>query len=241
MIILQETYDLLTKFEECRSEADVSRLTLKLAGEFGVEHFLSGTMPCFNETPEEQIAHIISGSWPDEWGERYFNNGYISVDPTIAHVIGSDSPLNWSDISNQTHETSNNVIHEAKEFGLTQGITIPQASLDGLKIGISFSGSRLDIDNPRISTVLTVIGSYSVGTSLRLSSRKQRSNPIHLTPREREILQWVGAGKTSFEIGIILSISSATVEKHIRSTMQKIGANNRPHVIAEAMRIGLLH
>lgn len=50
-----------------------------------------------------------------------------------------------------------------------------------------------------------------------------------LSEREREILEWVCKGKTNFETGMILDISSFTVKNHIQRIFQKIGANNRVH------------
>lgn len=48
-----------------------------------------------------------------------------------------------------------------------------------------------------------------------------------LTKREREILQLVGAGLSSADIGGRLGIGRATVETHIRSAMAKLGASRR--------------
>lgn len=53
--------------------------------------------------------------------------------------------------------------------------------------------------------------------------------PFGLSEREREILEWICKGKTNFETGMILDISSFTVKNHIQRIFQKIGANNRVH------------
>lgn len=48
-----------------------------------------------------------------------------------------------------------------------------------------------------------------------------------LTPRERQVLFWVGKGKSNAEIGIILGIASATVGKHLERIYPKIHVENR--------------
>jgi DNA-binding CsgD family transcriptional regulator len=48
-----------------------------------------------------------------------------------------------------------------------------------------------------------------------------------LTRREAELLQWVTQGKTNAEIGIILSISLATVKKHLQHVYEKLGVETR--------------
>jgi DNA-binding CsgD family transcriptional regulator len=48
-----------------------------------------------------------------------------------------------------------------------------------------------------------------------------------LTAREREVLQWLGQGKSNAEIGIILEISTHTVKRHVERVLSKTGAENR--------------
>jgi DNA-binding CsgD family transcriptional regulator len=48
-----------------------------------------------------------------------------------------------------------------------------------------------------------------------------------LTPREREVLEWLGQGKANSEIGTILGISTHTVKRHVERILAKLGAENR--------------
>lgn len=47
--------------------------------------------------------------------------------------------------------------------------------------------------------------------------------PLGLTRRETEVLHWVAQGKTNTEIGVILSLSSRTVQKHLEHIFKKLG------------------
>jgi DNA-binding CsgD family transcriptional regulator len=49
----------------------------------------------------------------------------------------------------------------------------------------------------------------------------------NITPREREILLWVRAGKTDREIATILGVSHHTVKEHLRRIYRKTGARSR--------------
>jgi DNA-binding CsgD family transcriptional regulator len=55
-----------------------------------------------------------------------------------------------------------------------------------------------------------------------------------LTPREREVLDWVAAGKTNRDIATIVGASPRTVEKHLERIYEKLGVETRT---AAAMRI----
>ena len=48
-----------------------------------------------------------------------------------------------------------------------------------------------------------------------------------LTPREREVLDWLARGKSNAQIAEILEISSATVSKHLEHIYPKLGVENR--------------
>ena len=59
-----------------------------------------------------------------------------------------------------------------------------------------------------------------------------------LTEREREVLQWLGSGKTDKDIGDILGISPRTVHKHLQRIYEKLGVETRTAAVARAMRLG---
>jgi LuxR family quorum sensing-dependent transcriptional regulator len=61
-----------------------------------------------------------------------------------------------------------------------------------------------------------------------------------LTRREREVLSWAAAGKSAWDIGEILSISTRTVNEYTQRAIRKLGATNRTHAVALALRDGLI-
>jgi DNA-binding CsgD family transcriptional regulator len=56
-----------------------------------------------------------------------------------------------------------------------------------------------------------------------------------LSRREREVVTLVARGATGREVGERLSVTSATVETHIRNAMRRLGARNRPHLVSLAI------
>ncbi len=65
-------------------------------------------------------------------------------------------------------------------------------------------------------------------------------NNRHLSPREKEVLNWIRKGKTSWDISKILCISERTVNFHIKNTMQKLDAVSRIHAVAKAIEKGMI-
>ncbi|MGH2344698.1 MAG: response regulator transcription factor [Chloroflexota bacterium] len=55
----------------------------------------------------------------------------------------------------------------------------------------------------------------------------QVSRPYSLSPREREVLALIGAGKANKEIAIETGMTYNTVKIHVRSVLQKMGVHSR--------------
>ncbi len=61
-----------------------------------------------------------------------------------------------------------------------------------------------------------------------------------LTPREREVLDWVRRGKTNAEIAVILGVAYKTVKNQVQSILVKLRVNNRAQAVASAIERGLI-
>jgi DNA-binding NarL/FixJ family response regulator len=61
-----------------------------------------------------------------------------------------------------------------------------------------------------------------------------------LTPRELDVLDLIRDGRKNKQIARRLSIAETTVNFHIHNLVRKLGANDRTHAVAIAIRRGLL-
>ena len=64
--------------------------------------------------------------------------------------------------------------------------------------------------------------------------------PVELSERERDVLRWTAAGKTSSETGLILGISARTVNYHMTSILLKLNAVNKTQAVVKAVTLDLL-
>src|SRR2546430_9710575 len=60
---------------------------------------------------------------------------------------------------------------------------------------------------------------------------------LPLSPRDRELLQEVGKGKTNAAIARTLGISPATVKKHLEHIYEKLGVSGQVAALARALAI----
>jgi DNA-binding NarL/FixJ family response regulator len=63
---------------------------------------------------------------------------------------------------------------------------------------------------------------------------------VHLSSREREVLQLVSAGLTNQDIAREICISVNTVSNHMTSILSKLGAANRTEAVSIGRRMHVI-
>lgn len=61
-----------------------------------------------------------------------------------------------------------------------------------------------------------------------------------LTSREIEVLRWVGYGKNTWDISMLLNITERTVKFHLKNTFDKLNVVSRAQAIAVALNNGII-
>jgi len=64
---------------------------------------------------------------------------------------------------------------------------------------------------------------------------------ISLTPREREVLEWMSTSNTYKQIANRLSVSEETIRSHAKSILEKLEQPNRAQAVLAAIRMGLIN
>lgn len=73
----------------------------------------------------------------------------------------------------------------------------------------------------------------------KLSSRVEIP-PVHLSPREYEVLQLLAQGRTNREIASSLMVSVSTIKIHVEHILTKLDACDRTQAAVRAIELGLL-
>jgi PAS domain S-box-containing protein len=72
------------------------------------------------------------------------------------------------------------------------------------------------------------------------AAEREDATGAPLTGREREVLRMLARGQDGPQIAEALVLSPATVRTHVNNAMRKLGAHNRAHAMALAIRRGLV-
>ncbi|MET9232492.1 response regulator transcription factor [Lentzea sp. NPDC003310] len=87
----------------------------------------------------------------------------------------------------------------------------------------------------------SVAASSFTATGLANAMARRQSAQLILSPREREVLNLLGAGESIPKIARILFVSPSTAKTYVARLYEKLGVSNRTQAIMAALRAGLIH
>ena len=121
------------------------------------------------------------------------------------------------------------VLDEAGEFDLKEGFALSLLlTLDGQAVGFSLAGEHFEM-GPDMQRHADAYCELCHRACDHAYSRKTSSNqPIMLSAREREALQWAAEGKNDWEIGEVMNISEHGADKHLRAGPRE-ARSDQPH------------
>ncbi|MFE3835707.1 helix-turn-helix transcriptional regulator [Pseudogemmobacter sonorensis] len=75
---------------------------------------------------------------------------------------------------------------------------------------------------------------------LRIVQLPQLSRARSLSPRQREALEWVADGKTTQDVALLMGVSSAMVEKHLRLAREALAVETTAQAVAKGALLNMI-
>jgi DNA-binding CsgD family transcriptional regulator len=189
---------------------------------------------------------FINISYPEEWIRVYQERQFNKVDVIVRENFTTFRPQYWSETYKKKAQPKD-LTFAAEDFGLKEGYTYGLRTSGQKKRAslFSFSGNfdKYKYDIKVVAVLELLIPHLHQALCQVLASKLPPGNDGNKEPlssREKEVLNWLKCGKSSWDISVILSISERTVNFHIYNIMQKLEAVNRPHAVAVAASLGLI-
>jgi LuxR family quorum sensing-dependent transcriptional regulator len=225
-----EALGFIEKLERQSTTDEVLDAMEQVLATYGIERLLIGQLS--TQFFEESAR---TTRWPAEFLQLYRRENYIRVSPIARRSRFSATPYEWrtDDFAADPDPRAVEVMHRAADFGLRHGFLVPIHGPNGFEGCISMAGEHLDLPTSAKPAV-HMVAVYAYERVNNLLGR-ERCKPV-LTAREQEVLAWVASGKSAWEIGEILKIAKRTVDEHAQTAFRKLGAVNRTHAVAIALR-----
>lgn len=238
----------LSDFIDQSNQADSTKSILALmeraAGDLGFDRYAYCALTRYDRYDAgKNSAPAVAHNFPASWIDYYFAHDYQTKDPVVLLAPEIERPFLWDSLSERykLDRAQVTLMHEASESGLKNGVGVPLHGPRGDVCLVTYAAGDGHPDPAVELPKLDVLAAqFHVAYSAVGRSEFDRPAAIVLSLRERECLQWVASGKSSWDIGMILNISENTVKFHIRNTLNKLDANTRILAVVKALRYGLI-
>lgn len=182
-----------------------------------------------------------STTYPERWRDRYLAHNYLQIDPVIACALRTELPVVWDE---KLFNGKRAFWEEARAHGVRHGWTLALHGRSGESGLLSLARTEGDVCAAELNDVearLTWLAHTANGLIGGMLAQQQPGIVAgELTAREREVLRWTAAGKTSGEIGVILGVATRTVNFHVNAALAKLDAVNKTQAVAKAVLLDIL-
>lgn len=185
---------------------------------------------------------FIHKSVPEGWWDAYFELSKKAYAPMLMMARHCLAPFTWSEclrmfepigIDRWGHELG-------LKYGMRDGLTCP---VGGRWVVCYWSRRVLsNVLSPQLRALLFMAANFA---AIRLEQivgpdPKRIAKQFSLTPRELSVLRLASNGHRIKRIAQLLELGEETVRSHTKKAQMKLGAKDRLHAVAEAMRHQLI-
>ena len=185
----------------------------------------------------------------ESYAQHYFNNGFYARTPAFRWAQNNQGACTWTWVrdaflAGRLSPEEIETVRQNVAMGIVAGISIsfPETStrakgamgliadpgLDHVAVDQIFASHRDEILAVAHMMHLKLI-------QLPLAGRRRA-----LTARQREALEWVADGKTTQDVALLMAVSVAMVEKHLRLARESLSVDTTAQAVAKASLMNLI-
>jgi DNA-binding CsgD family transcriptional regulator len=193
-------------------------------------------------------ALYLSTSDP-EYSRLYFHGGFYAKTPVYRWALRNTGMTTWRWV--QDDFTAGRLAPEEAEavrlnarFGIVAGIAISFPEVAGRTKGALGLTADPGLGHDDVDRIWESHGESMMAVAqmmhLRIASLPAAHVRRDLTLRQREALAWVADGKTTADVAILMGVSAAMVEKHLRLAREALNVDTTAHAVAKGTLLNLI-
>ncbi|MFD2739219.1 LuxR family transcriptional regulator [Sulfitobacter aestuarii] len=187
--------------------------------------------------------YVIFSNHSREYVDGYVGEGRFVHGPMLQWALNNDGARSWSSIAELERpdglsENEQEVMRFNCAFGVTAGYTISFRSVSTRTKGAIALTARPGLSQEDVDAIWAEHGCdielINELVHLKILTLPYSSPRRSLTARQREVLQWVGDGKTTQDIATLMNLTQATVEKHLRLAREALSVETTAQAVLKA-------
>lgn len=226
-----------------QSDQELWRLHTEIMDGYGFDRLLYGYTRYRTATslgdPQDMV--ILSNHSRD-YMKHFISEGAFHNAPMLRWALENSGACSWRWMhelaaADMLTDGEKDVMAFNQKMGVTSGYTISfQPVSERTKGSIALTG-RTGLSQDQVEEIWAENNEEIIALNnvmhLKLHTLPY-SGARPLTKRQREVLQWVGDGKTTQDIAIILDLTAATVEKHLRLAREALDVETTAQAVLKA-------
>jgi LuxR family transcriptional regulator len=184
-----------------------------------------------------------------DYVRRYFLGGFYAKTPAFRWAEQNSGACTWSWVKEA---------YEAGRLSAEEAESVRQNTAMGIVAGISVSFPAVSSRSKGALGLIADPGVTPAQVDAIFAARQEEilavANMMHLTivhlpqlsrnralsPRQREALEWVADGKTTQDVALLMGVSPAMVEKHLRLAREALAVETTAQAVAKGALLNMI-
>jgi DNA-binding CsgD family transcriptional regulator len=184
-----------------------------------------------------------------DYMKRYFRGGFFARTPVFRWAERNSGACTWTWVKEA---------YEAGKLSPDEAEAVRQNALTGVTAGISVSFPEVSLRSKGALGLIADPGLTNADVDAIFAARREEilavANMMHLTivhlpqlsrhralsPRQREALEWVADGKTTQDVALLMGVSPAMVEKHLRLAREALAVETTAQAVAKGALLNMI-
>jgi len=234
----------LLRVADCQSMEELWEGHVDKMAEYGFDRLIYGfTRYRTANSLGDPSDFIILTNHTKEYTSVFLDEGHFFHAPMVHWALENEGAKSWKLLSEMERTKTlsapeRRVLEFNRDMGVTAGYSVSFKSISARSKGAIALTARRDIDQAAIDEVWAEHGAditlMNNIVHLKILTLPYSAPNRALTPRQREVLEWVGDGKTAQDIGLIMGLTAATVEKHLRLAREALSVDTTAQAVLKA-------
>ncbi len=173
----------------------------------------------------------------------FLGEGLYYHAPMVHWALANDGACSWTVLHDMARERAmtpaeQRVVEFNQRMDVFAGYTVSFKSISARSKGAIALTARKDLTQADVDAIWEEHGSdiklMNDIAHLKILTLPYSAPNRALTRRQREALEWVGDGKTTQDIAVLMGLTSATVEKHLRLAREALSVETTAQAVLKA-------
>ena len=241
---MSELRSYLQYIARCPSLEELWEAHAQRMGEYGFDRIIYGftryrTSTSLGDPEDFVILTNHSAAYTDE----FIKGGLYYHAPMVRWALKHDGACSWTVLHDMARERAmsaaeEKVIEFNRRMDVVAGYTVSFKSISARSKGAIALTAKPGMAQAEVDALWAEHGKdiqlMNEIAHLKILTLPYSTPGRNLTRRQREALEWVGDGKTMQDIALLMGLTAATVEKHLRLARESLSVETTAQAVLKA-------